>query len=302
MKSVKSSGGGGETAAKSTTTSNKCFPCKKLPIVQRSQTTLNIQNRTTGPNDCPPCQPRIVITPASNTNMGQVSASNHQNQTYCSSRRSVSAKLKASRSFQQYRPSLAMADTDIMQHDMEFVAGRKTDVNKEEQMRRMNIIPGRTFRSQRAKSISVEHVPPSRKKLDTQTRRVLLTTKSSDVKLPVAGAINGETRTGTGTDSDTLVDLHAETGSISRPGVQRSRNLALAFQHHEEIFSLVRNKDKSGQIKLDLANQSTEYLGGFTTPSSNDKLDEFSNVFYRANSFSMCSSDHNEKRPKTSKV
>ena len=114
----------------------------------------------------------------------------------------------------------------------------------------------------------------------------------------------------------------------SRGNNGNGSNLALAFQHHEEIFSLVRNgKDKSNSsIKLDQIGlggcqsgrggdagtgsnrsigASSNVGGGDFLPSfnNNEKLQDLASFFYRANSYSLSGSNEtNEKRPKTSKV
>ena len=49
---------------------------------------------------------------------------------------------------------------------------RNIQVNKEEHLSKATILPGKSFRSQRTKSISVEHVPPSKKLIDMQKLKV----------------------------------------------------------------------------------------------------------------------------------
>lgn len=183
---------------------------------------------------------------------------------------------------------------------------RKCEVNKEEQMRHMNIIPGRTFRSQRTKSISIEQIPVSRKKFETQTQRmrIVMTAKSSETRLPTAEVrvldLNQVDRT-------IITPLVQQETVLTRPntGKFRGSNIALAFQHQEEIFSLIRTKEKSSLSKLE---RSPDYLE-IPAPmvcgtTANAKLDDLANYFYRSNNYSIssCTYSNNDKRPKTSKV
>lgn len=186
---------------------------------------------------------------------------------------------------------------------------RKCEVNKEEQIRRLNIIPGRTFRSQRTKSISIEHIPASRKKFDTQTQRmrIVMTAKSSENRLPTAEVRVLDLNQVDRTIINPLVQQQQQGTVLTRPntGKFRGSNIALAFQHQEEIFSLIRTKEKSSLAKLE---RSPDYLAIPThmacgTPA-NAKLDDMANFFYRSNNYSICSNafSNNDKRPKTSKV
>ena len=177
-------------------------------------------------------------------------------------------------------------------------------------MRRMNIIPGRTFRSQRTKSISIEHIPASRKKFDTQTQRmrIVMTAKSLENRLPTAEVRVLDLNQVDRTIITPLVQQQQKQETVlTRPntGKFRGSNIDLAFQHQEEIFSLMRTKEKSSLSKLE---RSPDYLAIPTNMTSgtpaNAKLDDLANFFYRSNNYSICSSacSNNDKRPKTSKV
>ena len=181
--------------ALATSTSNKCYTCKKLPVIKTAMS-LDKAVDTTG-------EPYSRIYTLQNHqhlgremyssygNAGLVGSSNLTVSTYNSSRRCVSAKMiqppnqsKVYTSRPVYDEAKCTLDnTDEINrnnynsdYDIEKEVDDEDDVyskrnvlvNKEEQMRRMSLMPGKSFRSQRTKSISIDHIPISNKKLESQ--------------------------------------------------------------------------------------------------------------------------------------
>lgn len=206
-------------------------------------------------------------------------------------------------------------------------------------MRRMNIVPGRTFRSQRRKSISVEHIPPSRKKLDTQRMRVLLsnsTSSSSATQNSSDQQNNNINKTTSPTTTPQIVMRQVEIKNMdvgltrannannatlrltssSAGGALRNRSFAaLAYQHHEEIFSLIRKDLTSSSLNLSKMNNSSNNSNNNNNNNGSSSCSSFNNprvdrnlmkeeinaLVYRVNKFAIKSSSTG-KRPKTSKV
>ncbi|CAF0842004.1 unnamed protein product [Brachionus calyciflorus] len=162
-------------------------------------------------------------------------------------------------------------------------------VNKEEHLRKMNILPGKTFRSQRRKSISIEHVPVSKKKYQAQKSRILLTTSQSDVnscknneKAVLAAATNGNEKF---LECKSFVSLDTEASK---------KKHALAIEH-QEIFKII-NPDKSNGYN----NKNTKTQRSHTCYPL--ELNLLKNRKETQNSQITTKNKHAISRPKTSKV
>lgn len=129
-------------------------------------------------------------------------------------------------------------------------------------MRRMSILPGKSFRSQRRKSISVEHVPVSKKKIDTQKARIPLTTNHSN---PYQAQLVQQQQQHHQQLVQQLISGHTKKMIVKNQVVvaKSSQNVDLglkpsnlAVQHQEEIYSLIDSNTSSGLKKgLLLANK-----------------------------------------------
>lgn len=192
----------------------KCYTCKKLPVIKTDESNLQAQNVNTNSKNPKQQIQNQNIRPKLATSTPLKSNKKNENEdktttitttllnpTYTSASRCVSAKIQVPN--QQLpiastsRVNLSSAktnksvidvvdftknnynneysiDKEILDED-DINVRKNLIVNKEEQLRKMNILPGKTFRSQRRKSISVDHVPVSKKKIETQKARIPLT-------------------------------------------------------------------------------------------------------------------------------
>jgi hypothetical protein len=187
---------------------------------------------------------------------------------------------------------------------------RNLDVNKEEQLRKMNLLPGKTFYSQRSKSISIEHVPPSQKKIETQKAR-----------LPFAMATYQQNKSQQNQQIRLLKNLNSVeiNGSFLSMNMGRTGGIVfnskpnLASQHHEEIYALINNGNKSASNKEMVT---LSRLERFTDASLNAKLLVNANLIANTEKLaanlsqqgkssskkSEKNSSKSNKRPKTSKL
>ena len=234
------------TKKKSTSSNSKknpkCFPCKKLPLVKVE---LPIEAELLNPFGISSSQQfksKYSFTsskPVENENLK--SQLTHLNQTYNSLRRSVSGKLSVQnppiRSYLRISMNRHSNNSNIDQNDpdqedendfennfddedaeVEINLLRKNiQVNKEEQMRKMNLLPGKTFRSQRTKSISIEQVPQSKKQIDNQKSKVTPVSFSQQ--------------------SQRVKNNKQQNKSVTSFDLKR-----LAMQHQQEIYSLLVDK------------------------------------------------------------
>ena len=222
---------------------SKCMPCKKLPLVKVE---LPLEAETLNPLGLNASQRfRTKYNYVTRTESDSKPQMTHLSQTYSSLRRSVSAKMNTSNqtpirnylriSMNRSRTMLTDTDQDKDEVDDEQdndederedeieleVLRRNLEVNKEEQMRKMNILPGKTFRSQRTKSISIEHVPPSKIQLESQKSKIT----------PTAYLQQGPPQTSR--------QVKQSKSAVSIDGLRR-----LAMQHQQEIYSLLTDKSR----------------------------------------------------------
>ena len=153
-------------------------------------------------------------------------------------------------------------DIDREVEDEDDVYARKNLlVNKEEHMRRMVLTPGKTFKSQRTKSISIDHMPVSSKKLDAQKSRipfgVQATTRNSALKNQLLqqvqqnqaylsqksfiSSLSSNTKNNLTSSGSSVADLNQSTTNNFNSS-NKLTSLALAIQHQEEIYSLIDQK------------------------------------------------------------
>ncbi|RMZ98751.1 hypothetical protein BpHYR1_043892, partial [Brachionus plicatilis] len=157
----------------------KCNSCKKLPSIKSED------------------KSRVTVREKSNMSTD----SKYMGHTFNSASRCTSAKnvqqteagKKASKSkvMNNYSDEFDIDKRSKEDEDYKEL-GASVRVNKEEQMRKMNILPGKSFRSQRRTSISVEHVPVSQRKLETQRAKVLLTAQRLEARPAEKSAQRGE--------------------------------------------------------------------------------------------------------------
>jgi hypothetical protein len=123
---------------------------------------------------------------------------------------------------------------------------RNMDVNKEEQLRRLTLLPGKSFYSQRSKSISIEHVPPSQKRIETQKARLpftLATYQSKPSQLQQSQQMRLLKNLNSVEINGSILSMNMGRSSIvfnSKPN--------LASQHQKEIYALINNS-KSNSSK-----------------------------------------------------
>jgi hypothetical protein len=271
------------SSASKSTKNSKCFPCKKFPIVNTTNDTViapQISGRQIRQN-----KSKSNLT---NTEKDNVSTSIniHQNQTYNSARRCISAKLiEVSADFDSSKidnesNELVIQngigditpDLDIETEELLGIK-RNLDMNKEEHLRKMNLSPGKNFHSQRSKSISIEHVPISKLKIETQKARIpfkistasnstlnsgrqsaniaLITQNIAGPKLILRNATN------------TSCDFYSQNSSSpnnSNAICSKDAN-SLAIQHQEEIYALI--------------NKSKEFTGNTNNNSNNKKVIDY---------------------------
>lgn len=194
-------------------------------------------------------------------------------------------------------------DKEIVdEDDIDFL--KNVEMNKEEQLRKMNILPGKNFRSQRRKSISIDHVPVSKKKIETQKTRILLTTQKCQLQEQQAQTLNKQCLSYQ-LKQDQVKSLSSKSsGNLEMKFTKK--NQMLAVQHHEEIYSLINKKTN------DLNNSSNksclfDYSNEEKKHRNLIKNEDLATIVYKkANKLSVKNFTNvnlsNSKRPKTSKV
>lgn len=362
----------------------KCYPCKKLPVmgnIKPQAPTTNLQqqpvtNRTPSRNVNPTSLNRIKSSPSklmkqpidtdpSSSTSNTPTTSTVLNATYNSSRRSFLAKLNLAQKKIAPATTVIVVDgaelsstipkttnepsstDDSALYTDELKSTKKyLDVNLREQFRKMNILPGKTFKSQRKKSISIEHVPVSRRKIHTQKTRILLTAHSSvnlandpnDPNMINSKMISNQNYSVQNLNDNfqksksTLQQESADRVSVNdqlsrmiqaKPAASSSsscsatsfssnlkKNLALAIQHHEEIYSLIKSNHNNNNVSN---NNQPSVKNAFidnslnTSPSLNST--DLSSFIFKASKYSLRNdttnslvNSFNRNRPKTSKV
>ena len=251
------------------------------------------------------------------------------NQTYNSARRCVSAKMQISKPENSNNNANSNENIEIIDlNDLSKLSNedsaekdslldpeteeliyirRNIDANKEEQMRKMNLLPGKTFFSQRSKSISIDHVPNSKKKLDTQKARIPFSPSTiqnkansnlnkNSVKNLEALSTNLSVFSNVNMPVSSCNSNFSVNGSFS---VASPRLVAsnLASQHQEEIYALINKKKSKDLLNLNKLADNGLNSKLHLNVNTNEKL-----VSSIGTKKSYKSSLKTYKRPKTSKL
>ena len=229
------------------------------------------------------------------------------NFTYNAMRRCVSAKLQPqiaqiqSKSYDGTKYTLDNDDANRNNYNSDYEIDKEIDdedtiyskknllVNKEEQLRKMTLIPGKTFKSQRRKSISIDHVPVSTKKIELQKNKIPLAPKSSfksqqQQPIPQPLPLNQAHLIIHNQQHPKFI---SNSRNLSDSSTAKLANLTLAIQHQEEIYSLIDNK----AIKK-LSNV------GRHSAKSKSMNNEITTILYKKTN----KLNSKSKRPKTSKT
>lgn len=209
-------------------TKPKCNTCKKLPSIKTDE-----KSKQTKP-----------LREKSNVS----SESKYLGHTFNSASRCTSAKNQQTESKKNTggKNKLILMNNYSDEFDIDKRSKEDEDykdlkanirVNKEEHMRKMNILPGKSFHSQRRKSITIEHVPYSQKKLETQKAKVLLTAQRVEVK---SDEKNQEKRSEKHLDS---------TSSASMESSLPKKKPYLALEH-QEMFYMIRPNDDCSKSQV----------------------------------------------------
>lgn len=310
------------------------MPAKKFPKL-KSQNESSNQTENTKMND--------PITKKS------ISTSNLLNATYNSARRSISAKLQMPPS-DRFNPKSADAmsatsyvngylgtenieiidlnDLVVTKNDELSVSDgldfeseellfskRNLDLKKEDQLKKMNLIPGKTFYSQRSKSISIDHIPNSKKKLDSQKARIPFTMSGRSGNrsslggqqhyrlaksgLDAENELNGENEPVDPTPSNERCQLVICNLNASKPSMK------LAVQHKEEIYTLINKNSKIKEVMNLTKVSATELTSTLMLTKSNVKSNADNSeklALINDAKKSLKSTFKPLKRPKTSKL
>jgi hypothetical protein len=326
---------------------NKCYPCKKLPLIKSANSVDKNEQTVTNEQ-----YSRIYTLQnhhhlrremySSYGNAGLTGASNLIMSTYNSTRRCVSAKMlqnPVQHKVYTSRPVYDSVKTTLdnldemnrnnynsdyeidkeIDDEDDVYSKRNVLVNKEEHMRRMSVMPGKSFRSQRTKSISIDHVPVSNKKLDSQKARIPFGISSKNnnnnnqqqqllqqqqaqqnnqgyfSQKSFISSLSSNTKNNLTSSGSSVADLNQSTANNNNNNNKLS-SLALAIQHQEEIYSLIDQKT--------LKNFNLAAAAGHLTQRSikpNKQLrNEITTILYKKTN--KLHNSRSKIRPKTSKT
>ena len=159
----------------------KCNTCKKLPSIKTDEKQTKQMSRVVREKSNVAANESKYMNPTFNSSSRCTSAKN-SDPTITQTKKCTNFKGKTFNVMNNYSDEFNIDKRSKEDEDFKDLK-ENVRVNKEDHMRKMNILPGKSFRSQRRKSISIEHVPASQKKLETQKAKVLLTVHKIESKL-----------------------------------------------------------------------------------------------------------------------
>ena len=331
-----------QQSSKNNKNNNKCYPCKKLPLI-KTATSLDKTEQPTNSEQ----YSRIYTLQnhhhlrremySSYGNAGLTGVSNLTMSTYNSTRRCVSAKMMqnpvqhkvyTSRpvydsvkttldNFDESNQNNFNSDYEIdkeIDDEDDIYSKRNVLVNKEMHLRRMSVMPGKSFRSQRTKSISIDHIPVSNKKLDSQKARIPFAISSKNnpnntnnqqqapqnnqgylSQKSFISTLSSNTKNNLTSSGSSVADLN-QSSSNNNNNNNKLSSLALAIQHQEEIYSLI---DQKALKNFNLA-AATGHLVQRSNKPNKQLRNEITTILYKKTN--KLHNSRSKVRPKTSKT